>query len=403
MIQDYFKLATGNLKRRKLRSSLTIIGIFIAVATIFVLISLSLGLDAAIKEQFKQLGSDKFFVMPKGQAGAPGSGGGAVQLTTKDVDIIKKVNGVKEVTYDIVGNAKLEFNNDIRYFMVAGFPLDTTDLLIESVGYKIDEGRFLKKGDSGKIMIGSKYKENFFKKPVRVGDKITLNGQDFKVVGILKSVGSPTDDGLIYMSEDDFRILFNVPERVDQIIIQIKPGENLQDIAANTKRKLISFRRVTEKTIDFELSTPEEILKSVASILNIITAFLLGVAGISLLVGAVGIANTMYTSVLERTKEIGVLKAIGAKNSDILWIFVIESGTLGLIGGIIGVLVGMGVGKIIEYIAVTQLGTTILRVVFPWYLIVGCLAFAFLMGSFSGFFPANQASKIKPADTLRYE
>ena len=402
MIQDYFNLALRNLMKKRLRSSLTIIGILISIATIFVLISLSIGLNGAIKEQFRQLGSDKFFIMPKGQAGGPG-GGGAVELTTKDIDIIKKVNGVKEVTYYTAGNAKIEFRNEIRYFMIAGFPADTVDLLIESVGYKIDEGRFLKKGDSGKIMIGSKYKENFFNKPVRVGDKLVINEKEFQVIGILQSVGNPTDDSLVYMSVEDFRILFNVPDRVDQIIVQVKTGENLNLVAEAVKKKLMSYRDVTEKTIDFNISTPEELLKSFATILNVITAFLLGVAGISLFVGAIGIANTMYTSVLERTKEIGTMKAIGAKNSDILTIFVIESGLLGMVGGIIGILFGYGVGKIIEYVAVVYLGTNLLRIATPWYLIVGCILFAFLIGSFSGFFPARQASKIKPADTLRYE
>lgn len=402
MIDDFFKLATENLKRRKLRSALTILGIFISIATIFVLISLSLGLNDAIKAEFQQLGSDKFFIEPKGQAGGPGSGG-AVQLTTKDVDIIKKVNGVNEVTYDIVANAKIEFNNQARYFMVAGFPLDTTDLIVSSVGYKIDEGRFLKKGDVGKIMVGSGYKGNFFKRPVKVGDKLSINGKDFKIVGILQSVGSPTDDNLVYMPEDDFRTLFNIPQRIDQIIIQVKAGDNLEVVANATKKKLENFRGVTDKTIDFSISTPEELLKSVGTILNVITAFLLGVAGISLLVGAIGIANTMYTSVLERTKEIGTMKAIGAKNSDILWIFVIESGMLGIVGGVIGIIFGYIIGKIVEYVAAVSLGTNLLRIATPWYLIVGCLLFAFLIGAFSGFFPARNASKIKPADTLRYE
>jgi putative ABC transport system permease protein len=402
MIDDFFKLAIENLKRRKLRSGLTIIGIFIAVATIFVIISLSLGLQVAVQEQFQQLGTDKFFVMPKGQAGAAGSGG-AVQLTTDDVDVIKKVSGVKEVTYDIVGNAKIEFNNQARYFMVAGFPLDTTDLLIESVGYKIDEGRFLKKGDSGKVMVGNSYKGNFFKRPVKAGDKITINGNDFTVVGILKSVGSPTDDSLVYMPEDDFRALFNVTKRVDQIIIQVKPGENLNVVANATKKKLMNYRDVTEKTIDFNLSTPEELLSSINTILLILTVILGAIAFISIIVGAIGIANTMYTSVLERTKEIGVMKAIGAKNSDILWIFVIESGMLGIIGGILGLILGYGIGKLIEIIAIQGLGTNLLRIATPWYLIVGCLLFAFLIGAFSGLFPARAASKIKPADTLRYE
>ena len=165
----------------------------------------------------------------------------------------------------------------------------------------------------------------------------------------------------------------------------------------------MNYRDVDEKTIDFSILTPEELLRSFGTILNIITAFLLGVAGISLLVGAIGIANTMYTSVLERTKEIGVMKAIGAKNSDILYIFMIESGILGVIGGAMGILVGIGVGKIIDYIAVNQLQTNLLKVATPWYLIVGCLLFAFIIGSLSGLMPAKQASKLKPADTLRYE
>jgi len=402
MIQDYFTLASRNLRKKKLRSSLTIIGIFISIATIFVLISLSIGLNNAIKEQFRQLGSDKFFIMPKGQAGAPGSGG-AVELTTKDVDIIEKVAGVKDVSYDAAGNAKVDFNDETRYLMVAGIPLKKSDVFMETGFYKIDEGRFLKNGDVGKVMIGSRFKESLYGRAVREGDRLIINDREFKVVGILKTLGNSQDDSLIFMSLEDFKELFNSGDRVDQIIVQVKSGEDINKVAEATKKKLMNYRNVKEKTIDFTILTPEELLRSFGTILNVITAFLLGVAAISLLVGAVGIANTMYTSVLERTKEIGVLKAIGAKNSDILWIFVIESGLLGIIGGILGILLGMVVGKTIEYIAVKQLGTTLLQVAFPWYLIVGCLLFAFLSGAISGLLPARQASRIKPADTLRYE
>ena len=111
----------------------------------------------------------------------------------------------------------------------------------------------------------------------------------------------------------------------------------------------------------------------------------------------------MYTSVLERTKEIGTMKAIGARNRDILTIFMIESGLLGLVGGIIGIVVGYGAGKIIEYIAAVALNTTLLQVSFPWYVTLGTILFAFLVGSASGFLPAWQASRLKPVDALRYE
>ncbi|MDD5193799.1 MAG: ABC transporter permease [Candidatus Nanoarchaeia archaeon] len=405
MIQDYFTLAIRNLKKKKLRSSLTIIGILISIATIFILISLSIGLNNAVNEQFRLLGTDKFFIIAKGQIGAPGSGG-AVELTTKDVEIIKKVRGVKEVSYFVAGNAKIEYRDKARYYMAIGAPWDerSTKMMFESMNLKIEEGRFLKDSDKGKILMGYNYKyANLFDKPIGVQDKIKLNEKEFQVVGILTAVGNSGDDQQVYISMEDFKELFNSGDRVDQIVIQIQSGEDIKTVSENVKRKLMSFRNVNEKTRDFEIMTPEELLRSFGTILDIITAFLLGVAGISLLVGAIGIANTMYTSVLERTKEIGVMKAIGAKNSDILNIFVIESGILGLVGGILGIMVGIIVGKIIEYIAVNQLGTNLLRVDFPWYLIVGCLLFAFLIGSLSGLMPAKQASKLRPADTLRYE
>jgi len=162
-------------------------------------------------------------------------------------------------------------------------------------------------------------------------------------------------------------------------------------------------RGVTEKNQDFSILTPEELLESFGNILAIITSFLGGIAAISLFVGAVGIANTMYTSVLERTREIGIMKAVGAQNSDIMWIFLIESGLLGLVGACIGVGLGYGVGKTIEYIAINQLNTTLLQIAAPAWLIGGCLGFGFLIGAVSGTLPAIQASKTNVVDALRYE
>jgi len=404
MIQDYFTLAIRNLVKKRLRSSLTIIGIFISIATIFVLISLSIGLNNAIKDQFDQLGADKFFIMPKGQAGF--GGGGAVELTNEDVKTIERVSGVKEVVGFNMGNAKITYRKKSRYYMVMGLPSERKllDMTLEAFNVKVDEGRFLREGDAKKIVLGYSYKyANLYDRPVKVGDTITLNDVEFDVVGILTQIGNPQDDQQVYITFNDAKVLFNSKERVDYIAVQIKEGQDIKTVAADTKRKLMNFRDVTEKTIDFDLYTPEELLNSFATILNIVTAFLLGVAAISLLVGAVGIANTMYTSVLERTKEIGVMKAIGAKNSDILTIFMIESGILGLVGGVLGISLGFIVGKIVEYIAVTQLQTTILKIATPWYLVLGCMLFAFLAGAISGLLPARQASKIKPADTLRYE
>ena len=405
MKADYFKLAAKNLRKRKLRSWLTVLGIVISVAIIFILISLSVGLRNAIDEQFKSLGSDKFFIMPKGQAGAPGSGG-AVELTVEDVKAVEKVRGVKAVSYAVAGNARVDFEKQTRYFMIAGIPMDqdARAVYVESTSLKIDEGRMLDFGDSGKIMIGYDYKYNgVFDKPVHTGDTLLINGKDFRVVGIMARIGNPSDDRNIIMGLDDFKELFNSGDRVDQIVVQVSAGENISEVAERTKDKLIRFRGVTEKTQDFSITTPEELLASFDIILNIITGFLVGVAAISLLVGSIGIANTMYTSVLERTKEIGTMKAIGAKNSDILLIFLIESGLIGLAGGLIGLVLGYGAAKTVEYIAVNQLNTTLLQAASPLWLVFGCLAFGFLTGAVSGTLPALRASKLRPVDALRYE
>ncbi len=402
MITDYFKLAIKNLRKRKLRSWLTIIGIIISIATIFVLISLSLGLDVAIKEQFRLLGTDKIFIMPKGQAGGPGTST-VVSFTIKDADVIEKVQGIKKVTFWTAANAKIERDKNLKFIPIVGIDLDTSDLYIETGAYEATEGRLLKRGDSKNIMIGSRYKEDFLGKTIKVGDIILINNEPFKVKGILKPIGNPSDDALIYMPLEDFRPLFNIPNRIDTLIAQIEPGRDIKQISNSIEKKLITSRGLTKDNTDFVILTPEELLSSFNTILGIVTAFLAGIAAISLLVGATNIANTMYTSVLERRKEIGVMKAIGAKNPDILKIFIIEAGLLGLIGSFFGVVVGMLIGKIIEYYAITVLNTTLLRVVFPLYLIIGCFLFGFLIGSVSGAIPSYQASKLKPVDALRYE
>jgi len=403
MIQDYAKLAFGNLRKRKLRSWLTIIGIFIAVATITVLISLSIGLQQAVTEQFQILGSDKFFIMPKGQAGAPGSGG-AVELTTEDVNIIEKVQGVKEISYFVAGNVKIEFGGKSRYYMVVGMPKDKVGLFEEATALDVDEGKNLKKAKKNEIIIGSLYKTgNLFKRPIKAGDKVKLNDVEVRVLGILKSVGNPQDDQNIYMLMDTFEEIFGKTDRVDEIMVQVQPGEDIKQVADKVETKLMKFRNVDEKSIDFSILTPEELLASFGTILNILTSFLLSIGAISVIVGAVGIMNTMYTSVLERTSEIGTMKAIGARNSDILYIFLIESGLLGLVGGIFGIILGIVAGKGIEYYAASALGSNILRASFPWYLVLGALLFGFIIGSISGLLPAMQASRLKPVDALRYE
>ncbi|MBS3088179.1 ABC transporter permease [Candidatus Pacearchaeota archaeon] len=403
MIQDFFSMAIRSIAKRRLRTFLTLIGIVISIATIFTLISLSLGLNVSINNEFEKLGGDKFFVQPRGQLGPPGTAG-AIQLTIKDIDAIKKIPGVKEVTYYTIGNAKIEFKDETRFVMVASTEIETTELYFDLYGVDLEEGRLLKKGDTNDIIIGSQYKHNnFLGTPVKVGDKITINGADFEVQGIMKTIGSAPDDRMITMPEPEFRELFKIPDRIDFIIVQIENAGEINNIAERTERQLLKSRGLTEKTQDFTIITPEELLESFSMILDILTYFLLGISLISLLVGGINIANTMFASVLERTREIGVMKAIGAQNKDILTIFLIEAGLLGIVGGLLGIGLGIAAGQIVEYVALTQLGTGFLTVSTPLYLIAGCLAFAFLAGAVSGLWPAWKATKIRPVEALRYE
>lgn len=206
------------------------------------------------------------------------------------------------------------------------------------------------------------------------------------------------------MPLDDFREAFpSSNESIDAIVVQVNEGVDIKETAEKAKKKLMLERGVDEKTTDFVVRTPEELLGTFNTVLNILTSFLLGVAAISLLVGGIGVANTMYTSVIERTKEIGVMKAVGARNKDIVQMFTIESGLIGLGGGAMGVIFGITASKIIEFIAQKQLGTTLLQVSINPSLIIGCLIFAFVIGALSGSAPAFRASKISPVEALRYE
>jgi len=253
-------------------------------------------------------------------------------------------------------------------------------------------------------MVGYNYKhKNLFDKPVNVGNKLELNGMEFEVIAIIEAVGNPGDDQQVYIGIEDFKELFGSGDRVDYMMVKIKPGEDIKEVAEATEKKLMKYRDVEEKTIDFTIMTPEELLETFGMVLNGITGFLILIGLISAVVGGIGIMNTMYTSILERQKEIGTMKAIGAKNSDILWIFVIEAGILGLIGGILGVVVGAGVGKLIEYIISVYVGSNLLRASLNPILIIFSLGFGFVVGVMSGLIPSYQASKLKPVDALRYE
>ncbi len=242
-----------------------------------------------------------------------------------------------------------------------------------------------------------------FKKGVDVGDKIKINDQKFRVVGIYKPFGNPDDDSSVGIPLETARELFDEPDELFVIMARTKDGFNTADVAEDIKEKLRRDRGLKEGEEDFTVQTYEQLREGAGVVLDIVHLFLIGIASISLMVGGVGIMNTMYTSVLERTREIGVMKAIGARNSDIMMIFLIESGIMGMVGGAIGVVIGIALSKIVEYVAEQELGMVLLKANVSIELILGALTFSFLVGCISGILPARQASKLNPVDALRYE
>jgi len=403
-MKDYFSLAFNNLKRRKLRSWLTMIGIFIGIAAVVALISLGQGLQGYLTETFEMMGSNKLIVTP-GRGMGFGMGG-ADKLTSKDLDAIKKTKGVDIVTEMIYGSSLIKFKGEAKPTFVIGLPTDeTANIFKEMQGFEPEQGRDLKEGDKDKVVIGFLVAkdEGFFDNGVNLRDKLIIQGKDFRVVGVMEQIGNPADDSQVYIPLETAKEIFDKEDEIDMVYVQIKTGFEPDEVAENIEKKLRRVRNEKEGEETFSVQTFEQLLETFSNIFAVVQGVLVGIAAISLLVGGIGIMNTMYTSVLERTKEIGTMKAIGAKNSDILWIFLFESGLLGLVGGAIGILIGVGLAKGTEYLATTALGTPFLQASFPLYLIVGALAFSFLIGTASGILPAMQAAKLKPADALRYE
>ena len=404
MLKDYFVLPWKEIKRRKLRAWLTLIGVFIGIAAIISLITLGQGLENAIEKQFEALGKDKLFITAKG--GTISGMGSSVKLTEKDVEAVSDVSGIKRAAGMAYSIGKIEYNDKVWFPYVMGLPSDPDDMALvgEAQTWKILNGRNIKKGDKYKAVLGYEYTlDNLFEKPVELGDRILLENQELKVVGFLEKIGSPPDDQGILIPLDAYSEIYDSGDEVHFVIAQTDTGEDPTKIAGLVEKDLRKSRHVKEGEEDFVIQTPEQFAESFAAILNMVQIVLIGIAGISLLVGGIGIMNTMYTAVLQRTKQIGVMKALGARNRQILFLFLVESGLYGLGGGLIGIAIGIGFAKMVEAVFIYVVGPAFLSVEIDWLLVIGTLIFSFLVGCLSGLAPARSASKQKPVDSLRYE
>ena len=404
MLKDYFKFALSTISHRKLRSWLTMIGIFIGIAAVVGLISLGQGFKQAINKEFEKIGVDKLFITAKGGFGPPGTNA-VVKLTKDDLKAIKKGSGIENAAGFILANSKVEFEDEVGFFPIQSIPKgEERRLLAETQSLEIQEGRNLRDSDGFSAIIGIGFVEKeLLGRNLRLRNKIKINDKDFTIVGVLEKTGDPGRDNSIFIPEDTLREVFNEPDKIDTIMVKAANVENMQIIAEKVTNDLRRFRNVKKDEEDFDVQTPEQLLGSFGDILNIVQSVLIGIAAISLLVGGIGIANTMYTAVIERTKEIGIMKSVGAQNKDILLIFIIESGLLGALGGLIGVVIGFGLSKSVEFIAKNVIGTNLIEAYFSYTLFFGALLFSFFIGALFGLMPARQAASLQPVEALRFK
>lgn len=382
------------------------LSILIGIAAIFTLISFGQGINSWVNEFAQEMGTDKIFLMPGGGLNNP-PGTSNNPFDEDDLEFVRKIKGVDEGTGMMIAYGKVQYEDyPEKYPFVIGFSTDSKEKrLVEEMfgGIGILEGRDLKKGDFLKVTLGYSHTQDnvMWKKRVNLGDKIEIRDKEVEVIGFYEEVGSPADDAQLYVSHETYEELFET-DYFEYIYVRSSKGENPEEIAEKIKEKIRKDRGQKEGEEDFSVQTFEDVLETFTSIITILNGVLVIIALISIVVAAVNIMNTTYTSILERTREIGVMKAIGARNRYILVVFMTEAGVLGFLGGVIGVTIGYGISKLGGFIA-AQSGLALLKPAFPWWLTTGCLLFAFLIGAVSGLVPSVQASKLKPVDALRYE
>ncbi len=413
-ILDIFRLSLSHVKKSKMRSWLTIIGIVIGVAAVVAIISIGQGMQASVQARLGSLGADLITVTPgfsrAGGGGFGGERGGSanINLTERDANAIKQVAGVLYVNGMVSGSSDIRLGTEKTSVSISGVD---TGVWRSMVTTQLEAGRYLQPGDSNAVVIGNALAHTTFLQEITLNKPITIGGKSFKVVGILVSsgggFGGGGGDNTVYMSTDFARevITTNISRnQFTSIMVKIADPALANTIAATITQKLMPERHVNPRTQDFTVTAFAAIQQQITSVVQSISLFLAAIAAVSLLVGAVGIANTMFMSVMERTRQIGLLKALGATDSEVMKLFLMESGLFGFVGGVIGIISGVLISVIISEVGLRAIGPggAMSAVISP-ELLIFALGFSIFVGVISGVAPARSAAKMKPVDALRFE
>ncbi len=402
MFSDLLNYSLNGLRRRVLRSALTVTGIVIGITAIMVLLSLGQGLSESVNKQLDSFSPNIVIVIP----GSPGGGGGGGQLAPSsgklylnDMARLGKLNEINLLTPVIMGRISMEFRNETASVSMTG--IEPKNYRQSNSGMELSAGRFLEDNDKQVLVIGDKVAKGTFKRDdLSVGSAVYVQGRPFRIVGLLAPKGGSSfdsTDSTVYVPIDDMRTLLKnalAKDEISAIYIELKEGASLPEAEENIRFVIRSSHKTREGEEDFYLLTQQFIKERIGAITLALTAFLGGLASISLFVGGVTVANTMFASVLERYKEIGTLKAIGASKNAIFMIFLIEAVVLSVGGGLIGCAIATAFMLGLGFIGVP--------IWMSWELYAFAMVFALVVGVVSGISPARRASNLEVVDTLRY-
>jgi len=403
MWKEYLKIAVKNLRTRQLRSWLTIFGIVIGVFLIMSLLSLSQGLKATVLNQLRAVGTDIVMIMPGSMSDIFTTMMGGVELTEEDLATIKKTQGVQAVIPNVYKGEIMKYEGQSKTIILAGMDIrNSLDIYENDIGMKLAEGRWPMPGRK-EVVVGSLVPTDVFP-GLKINTTAMIKGRQFEIVGTLKSRGSKQDDSMIGVDMNIYQEITGERKGAPQAIAKIAAGYDVNQVAKKIKANLEegAKRRAGQEESSYSVLTAEAMGSLVGNIMGIIQVVVFAFGSIAVAVGGIGIMNTMYTSVRERTKEIGILKAVGAKNSTIITIFLMEAGIIGLVGGLGGMIPGLGLAKLIQAVGQVHPVFYIEASVTPGIILFGLL-FSFGVGCLSGFFPARSAAKLKPVEALRYE
>jgi putative ABC transport system permease protein len=404
---ESIRIAARGLTANKVRSVLTMLGIIIGVGAVITLVSVGQGVGQSMTERFQSMGTNLLFIRPGGREGPPGMGRSSEPLTMGDVEAVAGVPNITAVAPELDSGQTVVRGANKLSVRVGGVMPDYQDVR----NFHVQLGSFISQNDYTQrnrvAVLGSQTRADFFPdNAYPIGQAITINKVSFKVIGVMEEkggtgMGSQDEVILVPLSTMQVRL---APERkvggeytVSTVYVQVA-SESVMDKATEDITALLRKRHklAAKDDNDFSIMNQAEMLQTAESISGTLTFYLGAIAAISLLVGGIGIMNIMLVSVTERTREIGLRKAVGARRSDILLQFLVEAMVLSMIGGFIGIGLGLAGSRAVAQLA--QISTVVSAGA-----VLLATGFSAAVGLFFGIYPATRAARLHPIDALRYE